>query len=103
MSYQRLGLLFGPVIGSLLNLAFGYSIPFFVIAIFFVLAEIPIYLQMPPDSSLKSFEKKKRLPIGKAFTSIKVNFLNIFILGYCHNYECNVSYLWVYLFQSLLR
>jgi predicted MFS family arabinose efflux permease len=68
----RLGLLFGPMIGSVLNYAFGYSIPFFVIAIFFMCAEIPTYTQLPPDSTMKSFEKKKKLPIIKAFTSIKV-------------------------------
>ncbi|CAK80851.1 unnamed protein product (macronuclear) [Paramecium tetraurelia] len=67
-----LGLLFGPMIGSVLNYAFGYSIPFFVIAIFFLCAEVPTYTQLPPDSTMKSFEKKKKLPIGKAFTSIKV-------------------------------
>lgn len=27
---------------------------------------------MPPDNTLKSFEKKKKLPIGRAFKSIKV-------------------------------
>jgi MFS family permease len=47
-----LGLLFGPMIGSVLNSVFGYSIPFFIIAIFFLLSEIPIYTLMPSDSSI---------------------------------------------------
>ena len=44
LNHIRLGLLFGPIIGSVLNALFGFSVPFFVIAIFFILAEIPIYL-----------------------------------------------------------
>lgn len=43
LNLYRLGLLFGPMIGSVLNFAFGYSIPFFVIAIFFICAEVPTY------------------------------------------------------------
>lgn len=56
----------------MLNYAFGYSVPFFVVAAIFLAAEIPTYYQMPPDSTLKSFEQKKRLPIGKALKSMKV-------------------------------
>lgn len=74
-----LGLLFGPMIGSVLNSLMGYSAPFFIIGIFFLVSIIPIMLLLPNDKELKAFIKKKKLPIGKAFTSVKacVTILNI--------------------------
>jgi predicted MFS family arabinose efflux permease len=64
--------LFGPIIGSLLNSAFGYSIPFFIIAILFLIAVIFIQMQMPSDSQAIKYEEKRILPIFKAFQSGKV-------------------------------
>jgi predicted MFS family arabinose efflux permease len=67
------------MIGSVLNSLMGYSTPFFIIGIFFLISVIPIVLLLPNDKELKAFTKKKKLPIGKAFTSVKacVTILNI--------------------------
>lgn len=54
-SMTALGLLFGPMIGSALNYMFGYSVPFFIIGVFFLLAIFPIMTLLPSDSSLKAF------------------------------------------------
>jgi hypothetical protein len=60
------------MIGSVLNGLFGFSVPFFLFGVFFILALIPIYFLLPPDSEVKGVEKKQKLPLGKAFTSLKV-------------------------------
>jgi predicted MFS family arabinose efflux permease len=52
-SMTALGLLFGPMIGSVLNSLFGYSIPFFIIGGFFIVAVIPIVYLLPSDTEVK--------------------------------------------------
>ena len=46
-------------------------------------------LLIPSDSLLKTFQKKDKLPIGKAFSSVKVN-SKIKIEDYCNNDEHDV-------------
>jgi predicted MFS family arabinose efflux permease len=45
-----MGILFGAVIGAVLNALFGYAIPFYIIGASFIFVLIPTIIYIPKDT-----------------------------------------------------
>lgn len=60
----------GPAIGAGLNICLGYGVPFYLLALYFLLSIIPTVMLIPQDSQLVEKKRKQALSLCTSFKSI---------------------------------